>query len=126
MPSHGEEIRILWPAGLALPDSLDADLALVEQHLGARWIESRLTEARQRPGHLAPLARIVDLAAKLPVITALPRGKVILKKLRRDNGSAFAEATAIHALSQYPRAIIELFPPVLVDGVRKEPDFRVR
>lgn len=126
MPSFADEIRSLWPSGPALPTGVDRDVAIVEQYLGEHWLVARLTEARARPGRLAPLVRIFDLAQKLPVIAALPGSKIILRKLRRDDGSAFAEVTAVYALSRCPGAEVNLFPKIVVQGVTKTPDFCVR
>jgi hypothetical protein len=136
-----KQIEQDWLAGgrvATKPSAVVEAFERVEAVLGRDWIErSRvhpLVVPRGSPPQTTvvrgsdPVLTVVQMGGLLASLEGIPAVDTLMKKLRRGERAATAEATAIHLLRQHPSdSVVELEPTVPVAGRSdRKGDFRVR
>jgi hypothetical protein len=125
-----EEISTDWLLGnqLALPpEEIVAAFSQAEQVLGRDWIEASRIHSGVPVRGISPTLHVVTTGQILASLNGLSGSKELIEKLRTEDQSAFAEATAIHLIrSGEPTAIVEVAPTAKVGERIRKPDFRLR
>jgi hypothetical protein len=136
-----KQIEQDWLAGGRVatePSAVVEAFERVEAVLGRDWIEQSrvhpLVVPRGSPPQTTvvrgsdPVLTVVQMGGLLASLEGIPAVDTLMKKLRRGERAATAEATAIHLLRQHPSdSVVELEPTVPVAGRSdRKGDFRVR
>jgi hypothetical protein len=136
-----KQIEQDWLAGGRVatePSAVVEAFERVEAVLGRDWIEQSrvhpLVVPRGSPPQTTvvrgsdPVLTVVQMGGLLASLEGIPAVDTLMKKLRRGERAAMAEATAIHLLRQHPSdSVVELEPTVPVAGRSdRKGDFRVR
>jgi hypothetical protein len=136
-----KQIEQDWLAGgrvATKPSAVVEAFERVEAVLGRDWIEQSrvhpLVVPRGSPPQTTvvrgsdPVLTVVQMGGLLASLEGIPAVDTLMKKLRRGERAATAEATAIHLLRQHPSDnVVELEPTVPVAGRSdRKGDFRVR
>jgi hypothetical protein len=136
-----KQIEQDWLAGGRVatePSAVVEAFERVEAVLGRDWIEQSrvhpLVVPKGSPPQTIvvrgsdPVLTVVQMGGLLASLEGIPAVDTLMKKLRRDERAAMAEATAIHLLRQHPSdSVVELEPTVPVAGRSdRKGDFRVR
>jgi len=136
-----KQIEQDWLAGGRVatePSAVIEAFERVEAVFGRDWIEQSrvhpLVVPRGSPPQTTvvrgsdPVLTVVQMGGLLGSLEGVPDVDTLMKKLRRGERAAMAEATAIHLLRQHPSdSVVELEPTVPVAGRSdRKGDFRVR
>jgi hypothetical protein len=136
-----KQIEQDWLAGGRVatePSAVVEAFERVEAVLGRDWIEQSrvhpLVVPKGSPPQTTvvrgsdPVLTVVQMGGLLASLEGIPAVDTLMKKLRRGERAAMAEATAIHLLRQHPSdSVVELEPTVPVAGRSdRKGDFRVR
>jgi hypothetical protein len=136
-----KQIEQDWLAGGRVatePSAVIEAFERVEAVLGRDWIEQSrvhpLVVPKGSPPQTTvvrgsdPVLTVVQMGGLLASLEGIPAVDTLMKKLRRGERAAMAEATAIHLLRQHPSdSVVELEPSVPVAGRSdRKGDFRVR
>jgi hypothetical protein len=136
-----KQIEQDWLAGgrvATKPSAVVEAFERVEAVLGRDWIEQSrvhpLVVPKGSPPQTTvvrgsdPVLTVVQMGGLLASLEGIPAVDTLMKKLRRGERAAMAEATAIHLLRQHPSdSVVELEPTVPVAGRSdRKGDFRVR
>jgi hypothetical protein len=136
-----KQIEQDWLAGGRVatePSAVVEAFERVEAGLGRDWIEQSrvhpLVVPKGSPPQTTvvrgsdPVLTVVQMGGLLASLKGIPAVDTLMKKLRRGERAAMAEATAIHVLRQHPSdSVVELEPTVPVAGRSdRKGDFRVR
>jgi hypothetical protein len=136
-----KQIEQDWLAGgrvATKPSAVVEAFERVEAVLGRDWIEQSrvhpLVVPKGSPPQTTvvrgsdPVLTVVQMGGLLASLEGIPAVDTLMKKLRRGERAATAEATAIHLLRQHPSdSVVELEPTVPVAGRSdRKGDFRVR
>jgi hypothetical protein len=136
-----KQIEQDWLAGGRVatePSAVVEAFERVEAVLGRDWIEQSrvhpLVVPKGSPPQTTvvrgsdPVLTVVQMGGLLASLEGIPAVDTLMKKLRRGERAATAEATAIHLLRQHPSdSVVELEPTVPVAGRSdRKGDFRVR
>ena len=118
-------ISQLWlgPSRISVePEELVQYFNVREHILGREW----MTQARHGAPGTTPTLRVAVTGQKLAALDGLANSDALVKKLRSNHSSAYAELEAIHLLRAHPDIDIELEPEVIVGVRSRRPDFRAR
>jgi hypothetical protein len=125
-----EEINTDWLLGnrLALPpEEIVAAFNKSEEVLGHEWIEAAGVQSGGRFRGTWSTLRVVTTGQQLASLDGASGIEELIKKLRANDTSSFAELTAVHLVrSQNLNSDVELGPIVQVTNRRPKPDFRIR
>jgi len=136
-----KQIEQDWLAGGRVatePSAVIEAFERVEAVFGRDWIEQSRVHPLVVPKGSSPqttvvrgsdpVLTVVQMGGLLGSLEGIPDVDTLMKKLRRGERAAMAEATAIHLLRQHPSdSVVELEPTVPVAGRSdRKGDFRVR
>jgi hypothetical protein len=125
-----EEINTDWLVGsrLALPpEEIVAAFNKSEEVLGHEWIEAAGVQSGCRVHGTSPTLCVVTTGQQLASLDGASGIEELIKKLRANDASSFAELTAVHLVrSQNLNSDVELGPIVQVADRMPKPDFRIR
>lgn len=122
------EIERDWLAGSQIavrPDIVVEAFNRCEQVVGREWIEHSRTMSGTVVQGSAPTLHVVVMGQRLVSLDGVGGAEMLIERLRRGDQSAQAELTAIYLLRCHPIILVELFPKILVDDKKREPDFRI-